>query len=148
MSVPLSRRNAIALGAAALSAPLAAPAVAQGTKVLRFVPHANLSTPDPLWSSALIAFNAAYMYADQLFGLNNQLMPQPQMLEGYELSPDRLTWKFRLREGLWFHDGERVLAKDAVASIKRWSGRNLFGKRMASQLTKWSPSTTAVSRSG
>ncbi len=137
MRIPLSRRNALTLGAAALSGALARPAIGQGsTKVLRFVPHANLSTPDPLWSSALIAFDAAYMYADQLFGLNSQLMPQPQMLEGYELSADKLTWTFKLREGLWFHDGERVLAKDAVASIKRWSGRNLFGKRMASQLNE------------
>ena len=134
MSVKLPRRAALALGAAA---GLARPAIAQGNaKTLRFVPHANLSTPDPLWSSALIAFDAAYMYADQLFGLDAQLTPKPQMLEGFELSPDRLTWRFKLRESLWFHDGEPVRAKDAVASIKRWSGRDLFGKRMAAQLAE------------
>jgi peptide/nickel transport system substrate-binding protein len=132
MAPKLPRRSALALGAAAA---LARPAIAQGNaRTLRFVPHANLSTPDALWSSALIAFDASYMYADQLFGLDASLMPKPQMLEGYELSDDRLTWRFKLREGLWFHDGEPVLAKDAVASIKRWSGRDLFGKRMASQL--------------
>lgn len=132
MAPKLPRRSALALGAAAA---LARPAIAQGNaKTLRFVPHANLSTPDALWSSALIAFDASYMYADQLFGLDASLMPKPQMLEGYELSDDRLTWRFKLRENLWFHDGEPVLAKDAVASIKRWSGRDLFGKRMASQL--------------
>ena len=136
MATTLSRRTTLKLGAGgALAGGLASPAIGQGNaKVLRFVPHANLSTPDPLWSTALIAFDAAYMYADQLFGLDAKLMPQPQMLEGYELSADKLVWRFKLRENLWFHDGERVLAKDAVASIKRWSGRDLFGKRMASQL--------------
>lgn len=134
MSAPIARRSALKLGAAASLAALARPAVAQATKSLKFVPHANLSTPDPLWSSALIAFDAAYMYADQLFGLDNALTPKPQMLDGYELSDDRLTWRFNLRTGLLFHDGEPVLAKDAVASIKRWAQRDLFGKRMASQL--------------
>ncbi len=138
MSAHLNRRRALKLGAATAAAGgLASPAIGQGNaKTLRFVPHANLSTPDPLWSSALIAFDAAYMYADQLFGLDAKLMPQPQMLEGYTLSADKLVWAFTLRENLWFHDGTPVLSKDAVASIKRWSGRDLFGKRMASQLNE------------
>jgi peptide/nickel transport system substrate-binding protein len=136
MSPKLDRRSTIRLGAAAaLAGGLAAPAVAQGnTRTLRFVPHANLSTVDPLWSSTLIAFDAAYMYADQLFGLDAALMPRPQMLAGYELSDDRLTWRFTLREGLLFHDDTPVRSQDAVASIRRWAQRDLFGKRIASQL--------------
>ncbi len=37
------------------------------------------------------------------------------MIESEEVSPDGLTWTFRLRGGLKFHDGQAVLAKDAVA---------------------------------
>jgi peptide/nickel transport system substrate-binding protein len=140
MSKSLRRRTALQLGAAALAGGLARPAIGQGNaRTLRFVPHANLSTPDPLWSSALIAFDAAYMYADQLYGLNASLMPQPQMIEGHELSDDHLTWRFTLREGLWFHDNELVRASDGVASIKRWAQRDFFGKRMASQLDEMKP---------
>ena len=36
-------------------------------------------------------------------------------------------WKLTLRDGLFWHDGERVLARDCVASIKRWSKRDSFG---------------------
>jgi peptide/nickel transport system substrate-binding protein len=41
------------------------------------------------------------------------------MVESEEVSADGLTWTFRLRPGLKFHDREPVLAKDAVASLKR-----------------------------
>jgi len=35
-----------------------------------------------------------------------------------------LTYTFRLRDGLKFHDGQPVRAADAVASLKRWGQRN------------------------
>jgi peptide/nickel transport system substrate-binding protein len=66
--------------------------------------------------------------------LDASLTPQPQMVEGHELSDDRLIWRFTLREGLRFHDGEPVLARDAVASIGRWAQRAPLGVRMKTQL--------------
>jgi hypothetical protein len=55
---------------------------------------------------------------------------------GYELPDDWLTWRFTLREGLLFNDDKPVRSQDAVASIRGWAQRDLFGKRMASQLDK------------
>ncbi len=46
------------------------------------------------------------------------------MVESEEVSADGLTWTFRLRPGLKFHDGEPVLAKDVVASLNRWAARD------------------------
>jgi peptide/nickel transport system substrate-binding protein len=57
------------------------------------------------------------------YGLDNKVQPQRQMVEAEEVSADGLTWTFRLRPELKFHDGEPVLAKDAVASINRWAAR-------------------------
>jgi peptide/nickel transport system substrate-binding protein len=44
------------------------------------------------------------------------------------VSPDGLVWMFRLRPGLKFHDGEKVLAKDVVASVIRWAARKTMGQ--------------------
>ena len=36
-------------------------------------------------------------------------------------------WTLTLRDGLRFHDGTPVLARDVVASLKRWSQRDAYG---------------------
>src|SRR5882757_5364119 len=96
-------------------------------RVLRHVPHADVANFDPIWSSAYIARNAGLLVWDMLYGVDAKLQPQRQMVESEEVSPDGLTWTFRLRPGLKFHDGEPVRASDAVASINRWAAREPMG---------------------
>src|SRR5438128_9619946 len=45
------------------------------------------------------------------------------MVAGHEVEDDGLTWSLKLREGLRFHDNEPVLARDVVASIRRFAPR-------------------------
>ena len=48
------------------------------------------------------------------------------MLEGHTVEGDGTIWRLTLREGLRFHDGVPVLARDAVASIRRCALRDGF----------------------
>jgi peptide/nickel transport system substrate-binding protein len=108
---------------------LFAPALARAdTRPLRFIPNANLTSIDPVWTTALVAAEHAYMVFDTLYGIDDAGQLRPQMCAGHELSDDRLTWTFTLRDGLMFHDGEKVLAKDCVMSVKRWASRDSFGQ--------------------
>jgi peptide/nickel transport system substrate-binding protein len=52
------------------------------------------------------------------------------MVAGHVVENDGKTWKLTLREGLLFHDGERVLARDCVASVRRWGARDAFGQAL------------------
>ena len=111
-----------------LAAPqVARPALAQGAKVLRFVPQANLANFDPIWGTQYVVRNAGTLVWDMLYGVDDQLKPQRQMVESEEVSGDKLTWTFRLRPGLKWHDGEPVLARDVVASLNRWMARDPIG---------------------
>ena len=118
----MDRRTFIKAAAGVLGAgALATPAIAQrsATRVLRFVPQADLANFDPVWTPSVLVRNAAVLVWDTLYGVDENLQPQRQMVEAEEVSADGLTWTFRLRPDLKFHDGERVLAKDVVASINR-----------------------------
>ena len=101
-------------------------------KVLRFIPQADLSSIDPVWTSATVAFNHGLMVYDNLYGIDEHLQPQPQMVAGHEISDDKLTWIFTLRDGLFFHDGVPVRSNDCVASINRWGKRKGFGQKLLS----------------
>jgi Bacterial extracellular solute-binding proteins, family 5 Middle len=121
-----------AAGAAVATAAdgLATPAISQraAARTLRFIPQANLANFDPIWGTQYVVRNAAALVWDTLYGVDENLKPQRQMVEAEEVSSDGLTWTFRLRPSLKFHDGEKVLAKDVVASLKRWTVRDAMGQ--------------------
>jgi hypothetical protein len=85
--------------------------------MLRFVPQANLSTPDPIWTTAAVTITHGYCVFDTLYGVDSQMRAQPQMAEDAEEADDGRAWTIRLREGLRFHDGEPVRAQDCAAGF-------------------------------
>ncbi|MFC0387890.1 ABC transporter substrate-binding protein [Muricoccus vinaceus] len=109
---------------------VAAPALSQGAaaRTLRFVPQANLANFDPIWGTQYVVRNAAALVWDTLYGVDERIEPKRQMVESEEVTPDGLTWTFRLRSGLRFHDDTPVLSKDVVASLKRWAVRDPMGQ--------------------
>ena len=122
----MDRRTFLKAAAATTAASLATPAISQGAaaRTLRFVPQANLANFDPIWGTQYVVRNAAALVWDTLYGVDDKLQPQRQMVESRGGLGDGLTWTFRLRPGLKFHDGEPVLAKDVVASLDRWAARD------------------------
>lgn len=125
--------------AAALLAPSAIrPAAAQANPdLLKFVPQANLSALDPVWTTATVTNNHGYYVFDMLYGADENLKPQPQMAEGHEVSADGKIWRIRLREGLTFHDGTPVRAADCAQSLKRWTQRDPYGQLLGRAVEEW-----------
>ena len=83
----MQRRQFLKAATAAAALPLARPALAQGARVLRFVPQADLANPDPVWSTTVIAAEHALLVWDQLYALDDDLLPQKQMVGAEEVSP-------------------------------------------------------------
>ena len=129
----MQRRSLIhAAGGAALAGAVRAPALAQGsaTRTLRVVPQANLTSLDPIWTTAVVTRNHGFLVYDQLCAQDAQGAIKPQMAEGWTTENDGLDTTFTLRLGLRFHDGEPVRAADCVASMRRWAARDTFGQAL------------------
>jgi peptide/nickel transport system substrate-binding protein len=127
------RRRMVTAG---IGASLMAPAISRGAaaSVLKFIPQSDLTILDPIVTTVYTARNHGYMVFDTLFGMNSQFQMVPQMLDGFSVEGDGKVWKLTLRDGLLWHDGEKVLARDCVASLKRWMKRNPAGGAMEARL--------------
>src|SRR5437763_6768540 len=127
--------------AAALAASIAPSSVraADDKKTLRFIAQSDLRVLDPVWTTAYITRNHAYCVFDNLFAIDAEFAPHPQMVGDYSISPDKLTYQFKLRDGLGFHDGSPVRGVDCVASVKRWMARDSHGQSLALVLDEIKP---------
>ena len=45
-----------------------------------------------------------------------------------DVSTDGLTYTFKLRRGIKFHNGKEMTSDDVVASLTRWSKQSIYGK--------------------
>lgn len=105
-------------------------------KTLRIIGE-SLQSLDPIWTTAPPTKNYAFMVFDQLFAVDDKYVPQPQMAAGHTVEDNGMTYVITLRDGLLFHDGEPVRSADCVASIKRWSARDGFGRALAAAVGEY-----------
>ncbi|MFN9773783.1 MAG: ABC transporter substrate-binding protein [Burkholderiales bacterium] len=121
-------KRLIAATLLSLAAPLA------GAQTLKVVMHSDLKVLDPLVSTQYIVRNHGLLVWDQLVAMDAKGQVRPQMAERWDVSPDGLTYTFRLRDGLEWHDGTPVTAEDCIASIRRFVRRDPTGLRLAPNL--------------
>lgn len=127
----MRRRTFLAASAASLALPSVVQA--QNKRVLKFIPQSDLAILDPIWTTAYVTRNHGFMIYDTLYGQAGQkynFAATPQMVAGHTIENDGKLWKLTLRDGLVFHSGDKVLARDCVASIKRWGARDAFGQAL------------------
>jgi len=123
------RRSFLRLGPGL--APLVRPALAQGSRdTLTFVPQVDLAILDPVFTRGSVTRNHGYLVFDTLYGIDEHFAAHPQMAAGHVVADDGKLWTITLREGLRFHDDSPVLARDCVASIRRWARADGFGQAL------------------
>jgi peptide/nickel transport system substrate-binding protein len=117
---------------AVIAALAASAAGARAETTLRAVMHSDLKIVDPIWTTAYITRNHGYMVYDTLFAMDEKGDVRPQMVDKFDVSADKLTYTFTLRDGLVWHDGAPVTAEDCIASIRRWAAKDTLGQTVMS----------------
>jgi len=136
MTTPRSRT--ILIGLLALTLLAALPSGAQPPRrggVLRVGILGEPPSLDIHWTTAAITDIIANHLFEGLYTLDEHRRPIPMLAEGHTVSADGLTWTFRLRQGVRFHNGKEMTSEDVVASLRRWGQRSIYGKNLFGLVT-------------
>src|SRR5438093_13689495 len=79
---------------------------------------ADVTAIDPHYHNVTPNNNAAAHIFDYLVLRDERQKPIPGLAESWR-NVDPLTWEFKLRKGVKFHDGSEFTASDVVASLER-----------------------------
>lgn len=131
---PLLRSlRSLAFGATVAAAMALSP-VGAGAQTVTAVMHSGLRVLDPIVSTAIVSSIHSLMIYDLLLAQDNTGKVQPQMAS-WQVTPDKKTYTFVLRDGLKWHDGAPVTAEDCIASIKRWAQVDTMGQVLMTMVT-------------
>ncbi|TAJ32143.1 MAG: ABC transporter substrate-binding protein [Reyranella sp.] len=108
----------------------AAPAMAQ--RSVTIVREIDTDRYDPHKSTARSGAEVMYMIGDTMVNLDYDMKTlRPGLAKSWTVSPDGLTYTFRLRDDVTFCSGKKMTAKDVVATYERWLDPETKG------LVKW-----------
>lgn len=110
------------VAAAALGSPL----TANAEKVLRVAQQADINGLDPQKITDVYSGTVLRQIYNGLVHPDEHMQFQPDLAVSWE-NPDELTWVFKLREGVFFHNGEEFTAQDVKYTFDR-----LMDPKMAS----------------
>ncbi|WP_428533756.1 ABC transporter substrate-binding protein [Rhodopila sp.] len=99
-------------------------------RILRVSLNTELQVLDPIVTTINATRVFAYLVFDTLVGIDREGHYHPQMLDGWQIGDDRMSYTFRIRYGLVWSDGTPVTAEDCVASIRRWAKREPIGGQL------------------
>jgi peptide/nickel transport system substrate-binding protein len=74
---------------------------------------------DPQLVPALSRSRRSPMMYSQLVRFDGEMNPMPELAESWQISPDSLTWTFKLRQGVKFHDGQELTSADVKFTFDR-----------------------------
>ena len=86
-----------------------------------FGQEAQVAGLDMHFSSAISARNVAMHIYETLMTRDESNAPIHELAESHEVSDDGLTYTFKLRDGITFHNGKKMTSADVLASFERYS---------------------------
>jgi peptide/nickel transport system substrate-binding protein len=125
---------ALALGpCSALAAPFACPHIGGA---LSYGEAAGFNGLDPMTTGSAVTRDITLNIFETLVTRDENLNPILDLAQAMTESPDHLTYTFRLRQGVHFHNGKAMSAADVVASFDRYArvGR---GRAMLANVAGW-----------
>jgi peptide/nickel transport system substrate-binding protein len=133
-----TRFGTLLIVAAAVLVASAGPVPAQAPRkggILRVGILGEPPTLDAHWSTTALVETLSNHVYEGLYTLDQDNRPIPMLADGMPVvSRDGLTYTFKLRQGVRFHNGKELSAEDVVASLRRWGQQANQGKVLFKQV--------------
>src|SRR5437773_962909 len=108
----------------------------------------NLGEPPALdahWTTASITETLTNHLYEGLYSLDASNRPIPMLAESHSVSQDGLTYTFKLRQGVTFHNGKEMTSEDVVPSLARRGKQSIYGKALFDEV-RWIPVPEVATR--
>ncbi|MCP5150603.1 MAG: ABC transporter substrate-binding protein [Ectothiorhodospiraceae bacterium] len=107
--------------ACAVATLAAAPLVATHANTLKWGANRDIGSLDPYSYGDSFTINVLNHVYEGLVRYDRDLKIEPALATSWEVMADGVTWRFKLRQGVKFHNGNPFTADDVVASLIRVS---------------------------
>src|SRR3546814_259267 len=119
----LFQRKTLAASLLALSA-LTCGSAAFAAKDVVLALSSQAETLDPYNTNTTLTTAVTKSFYEGLFEFDKDLKIKPVLAESYDVTPDGLTYTFKLRQGVKFHDGTDFNAAAVKANLDRVLNRD------------------------
>jgi len=139
----LSRREilkaaGVTLGAISLGRPAFAQTPKPGGTIIS-AQNNEATGLDPQLVPAFSRSRRSPITYSQLVRFDETMTVQPELAESWQLSDDKLTWTFKLRPGVRFHDGQELTSADVKFTFDRLLDKSAGGKADFTAVDKVEP---------
>ena len=86
---------------------------------LVFGQEANVNSLDQMTSSTISTRNIAMNIYETLITRDENNTPIPELAESMQEAPDGMSYTFKLRQGITFHNGKALTSADVAAALGR-----------------------------
>lgn len=90
---------------------------------LRVASVGSVQSFDPLWTTASSTANVSSTILEPLFAYKEDNTIGKMLIDDWTVSSDGLTWTFKIREGVEFHDGTPLTTDQVIGTLRRQSER-------------------------
>lgn len=120
----LGRAGALGLSSAMASTMLASAVRAEGPKkggtiVAGMQGGESTNSLDPALAASEVPFAVNMTWGEMLVDVSPENELVPRLAEEFTSSPDAKEWKFKIRQGVQFHNGQPLTSDDVVATLRR-----------------------------
>jgi len=111
--------------APATAAPAAKAASNEKPPTLLHFSGSDPTTLDPHFGESSVMASVLGQGMEALIGYDKDMNPSPLLAESWQVMDDKLTWRFKLRQNVKFHNGEPFTAEAVKFTIERTMNEDL-----------------------